>query len=415
MKHRLWKVLPSIPEECLTKLGGYPLLLAQLLYNRGITEPASVDSFLGADERLRGNARLLPDMDKAIARVYRALLSGEDLAIYGDFDCDGVCGTAVLTQGLSLLGGKAIPYLPHRLEEGYGLNVTALENLRNQGITLVITVDCGITAFQEVEQAKKMGLDIIVTDHHSVPSLLPPALAVIDPRRTDSIYPFPQLAGAGVAFKLLEGLFQALGKESYLEELLDLVALGTIADMSPLVRENRYLVKAGLKLINASPRLGIREMITQAGLNIGRLDAEDISWVLAPRLNAAGRVAHASASYNLLMTESTEEASQLALWLEEKNAERQKLTAAALAKAREQVSAQGMAPLLVVADEDYPVGIAGLVASSGRAQTLSRKLGQQEIPVIGRISENVLLLDPRSVLPEEDELMLQTLRKLASK
>jgi len=317
---------------------------------------------MAADERLSGNPFLLPDMQPAVARIYRALLSGENIAIYGDFDVDGITATALLVQGLTILGGKAIPYIPHRLTEGYGLKTTALENLHRQGISLVITVDCGITALPQVKKAKRMGLDIIITDHHTPLPEVPSALAIVNPKLSDSNYPCSQLTAAGVAFKLLQALFQGVGKEKQPDELMDLVALGTIADMAPLLGENRYLVKQGLKLINTTPRLGIKEMISQTGLNIGNLDTESISWVLAPRLNAAGRLAHAMTSYKLLVTNSPQEASQLTIWLDEKNTERQKLTTKVLTKAREQILAQEIPPLLVASDKDYPVGIIGLVA-----------------------------------------------------
>lgn len=338
-------------------------MLVQLLYNRGLQKPWQQQSFLSGDKSLSSDPFLLPDMHQAVARIYRALLSSENIAIYGDYDADGITATALLVQGLSVLGSKAIPYIPHRLTEGYGLKKAALENLRQQGISLVITVDCGITSLAEVKQARRMGLDVIITDHHTPLPEIPPALAIVNPKLPGSTYPFSELTGAGVAFKLLQALFQSLGREEHLEKLLDLVALGTIADVSPLLAENRYLVKEGLTLINAAPRLGIKAMIAQAGLNMGRLDAESISWVIAPRLNAAGRLEHAMTSYQLLMTDSPEEACRLAKWLEEKNAERQKLTSAALTRAREQVLAQGISPLLIASDKDYLIGIAGLVAS----------------------------------------------------
>lgn len=301
-------------------------------------------------------------MHRAVARIYRALLSGENIAIYGDFDADGITGTTLLVQALSSLGSRVTPYIPHRLTEGYGLKTATLDNLYQQGVSLVITVDCGITAFTQVKKAQRLGLDIIITDHHTPPAVVPPAIAVVNPKLPNSSYPFSELAGVGVAFKLLQALFQGIGKEKQLDRLIDLVAMGTVADMMPLLGENRYLVKQGLKLINTTPRLGVREMLTQAGLNIGSLDAEAISWVLTPRLNAAGRMAHAMMSYKLLTTASPQEAHELTMWLEEKNAERQKLTNNTLAKAREQVLAQGALPLLIASDEDYPGGIIGLVA-----------------------------------------------------
>jgi len=336
-------------------------LIAQLLYNRGLSEPSQVELFIAADSRLLGDPFLLPDIPQAVARIYRALLSAESIAIYGDFDADGITGTALLVQGLSQLGAKAIPYIPHRLTEGYGLKTAALENLRQQGISLVITVDCGITAVSEVKKAKKMGLDIIVTDHHTPTEVIPKAAAVINPK-LPSAYPFHELAGVGVAFKLLQALFQSIGKEAQLHNLIDLAALGTIADMTPLLGENRYLVKEGLKLINDSPRLGLRELITQAGLSTGNLDTEAVSWVIAPRLNAAGRLAHAMSSYQLLVTDSLAEAQGLTSWLQQKNEERQRITTRVLSRAREQILAQEISPLLIASDEDCPGGIAGLIA-----------------------------------------------------
>jgi single-stranded-DNA-specific exonuclease len=363
LNHYRWNLLPLVPDQRLVSSSGLSPLLAQLLYNRGLTEPSQLEPFITGDKRLSSDPSQLPDIQPAVARIYRALLSGENMAIYGDFDADGITGTALLVQGLSSLGGKVIPYIPHRLTEGYGLKTAALENLHRQGISLVITVDCGITALAEVKRANRLGLDIVITDHHSPLPEIPPAIAIINPKRVDSSYPFSELTGAGVALKLLQALFQGVGKEWQLDGLMDLAALGTVADMAPLSGENRYLVKQGLKLINATPRLGLREVISQAGLRPGSLDAESISWTIAPRLNAAGRLAHAMTSYKLLMTNSPQEARDLAIELEEKNAERQRLTTKVLARAREQVLAQGISPLLVAAASDYPIGIAGLVAS----------------------------------------------------
>jgi single-stranded-DNA-specific exonuclease len=340
----------------------FPRLVIQLLYNRGLTEPSQLEAFITADKRMAGDPFLMPDMERAVARIYRSLLSGENVAVYGDFDVDGITATALLVRGLTALGGRVTPYIPNRLTEGYGLKTTALENLYHQGISLVITVDCGITALAEIKRARRLGLDIIITDHHTPLPEVPPAVAIVNPKLSDSAYPFSELAGVGVAFKLLQALLQGVGKEPQLDELLDLVALGTVADMMPLRGENRYLVKQGLGLINTTPRLGVRELISRAGLNIGSLDPESISWVIAPRLNAAGRLAHAMTSYRLLMADSLPEAQELAIWLEDKNAERQRLTISALAKARERILAEGISPLLITGDKDYPPGIVGLVA-----------------------------------------------------
>jgi single-stranded-DNA-specific exonuclease len=363
LNHNRWNLLPPAPDEYLVAFSGFPRLVAQLLYNRGLVEPSQVESFTAGDERLLADPFLLPDMHQAVARIYQALLSGENIAVYGDFDVDGITATALMVQGLSALGGKVVPYIPHRMTEGHGLKTAALESLYKQGVSLIITVDCGITGFSQVKKAQKNGFDIIITDHHTTLDIVPPAFAVINPRRADSAYSFPDLAGVGVAFKLLQALFQSIGREKELEKLLGLVALGTIADSVPLLGENRYLVKRGLECINTSPCIGLEQVIKQAGLSAGGIDSERVSWVIAPRLNAAGRLAHAITSYNLLMTGSPQEAYELVIWLEQKNAQRQKLTTDVLAKAREQVLAEGVSPILVVSGNDYPLGIAGLVAS----------------------------------------------------
>jgi len=362
LSHSRWNLLPPAPEQHLVSNSGFSPLIVQLLYNRGILRPEEFQAFLVSDKSLSDNPFLLPDMQQAVARVYQALLSGESIGIYGDFDADGITATVTLVQGLSALGGKAVPYIPHRQTEGHGLTTAALKNLHQQGISLVVTVDCGVTDIEQVRKATKMGLDIVITDHHNPLPEVPDAIAVVDPKLTGSSYPFTQLAGVGVAFKLLQALLQSLGKEEQLDTVMDMVAIGTIADMSPLVGENRYLIKEGLKLMNTSPRLGIRELMNQTGLNAGRLDAETISWVIAPCLNAAGRLADGLTGYNLLMTNSPEQAQELAVWLKQKNEERQRLTATTLEKAREQVVAQGLPPLLIAGDKDYPIGVAGLVA-----------------------------------------------------
>ncbi len=361
MSHTHWNLLPPA-EQPIAAVGIHPLV-AQLLYNRGISEPSQVEIFLNADRHLEVDPFLLPDMHQAVSRAYQALLSGEKIAIYGDFDADGITATALLVQGLSALGGKVIPYIPHRISEGYGLQVAALEKLRKQGISLVITVDNGITAFTEVEKAQRMGIDIIITDHHLQPSSLPPAKAVVDPKRSDSVYPFTELAGVGVAFKFLQALIKGSGREELANRSLDLVALGTVTDMVPLIGENRYWVKRGLELLNNTERLGLKEMIHSAGLKPGDITTESISWSLGPRLNAAGRLDDATTSYQLLLTENPQEAALLASELERKNAKRQQLVTELLDRARERIISSGVdLPLLIAGDEDYPQGVMGLVA-----------------------------------------------------
>ncbi len=362
MNRYRWKLLPPVPVKHPITDSSLPPLVAQLLYNRGITREADVELFLNADSRLSNDPYLLPDIHPAITRIYRALLSAESIAVYGDFDVDGISGAALLTQGLASLDARVTTYIPHRLKEGHGLNTTALWELQQQGINLVITVDCGVTGVDAVKKAAKKGLDIIITDHHTPLDELPPAIAVIDPKRPDSAYPFADLSGVGVAFKLLQALYKSMQKEEQLNQFIDLVALGTVADMMPIQGENRYLVRQGLEVLNTSPRAGIRQMAALANLDVGSLDAESISWILAPRLNSAGRLENAMVSYNLLTTDAADEAYSLALQLEETNAERQKLTASALSKARQQVLDKFIPPLIITADIDYPGGVLGLVA-----------------------------------------------------
>jgi single-stranded-DNA-specific exonuclease len=349
-----------VPDEYLNASGFSPLI-AQLLYNRGV-KPEEIDSFLSADRRLEGNPFLLPDISQAISRIYKAALAREKIAVYGDFDVDGVTATVILIEGLSRLGAEVVPYIPDRISEGHGVKLSALEKLQTQGVSLVITVDCGVTDLEEVKRAREMGIDMIITDHHIPLRNLPRAIAVVDPKRKDSAYPYPDLAGAGVAFKLLQALFHKDSREEWLTRLMDLVVLATVTDLVPLVGENRYLVKEGLRELNRSSHVGIQEMVKLAGLKAGELDAEDISWVLGPRLNAAGRMNNASSSYELLTAQSSEESRLLALELEEKNGERQKLTNEVLSRAREKLAAKLHLPVLIDSDESYPVGVIGLVA-----------------------------------------------------
>ncbi len=360
MRGARWQVAPgSAPPE----LGRhYPALMARILANRGISTPEAAELFLAGDSRLSGDPLLLPDIHQAMTRIYQAILSGERIAVYGDFDSDGITATALMVTGLRCLGANVVPYIPHRVTEGYGLKTEALQKLAAEGVSLVVSVDCGITAVAEVKAARTFGLDIIVTDHHLPLPELPPAVAVINPRRGDSLYPFRELAGVGVAFKVVEALFAGMGKALPREHFLELAAIGTVADIMPLFGENRYLVKEGLKHLNDHPSPGLLEIINISRLRSGQLDAESISWTVAPRLNAAGRLEHAMAAYNLLMASNAGEARDLAAVLEERNAERQRLTAKFVARAREQVLSVPLTPLLLIEDAECPPGILGLVA-----------------------------------------------------
>jgi single-stranded-DNA-specific exonuclease len=302
-------------------------------------------------------------MEKAAGRLYRALLAGEKVCVYGDFDADGITATAVLVQGITALGGTTVPYIPHRQTEGHGLSTEVIKKLHEEGVKLVVTVDTGVTDAAEVREANRLGMDVVVTDHHAPLEHLPPAVAIVDAKLPASQYGFTGLAGCGVAWKLLAALVKMVGREELLDEVVDLVAIGTVADMSPALDENRYLVVRGLERINTAPRPGLRELMNVTSCEAGSITSDRIGWVLAPCLNAAGRLADGLTGFQLLTTRDDREARELAEWLSRKNEERQRLTTSALALGRENVIAAGLPPLLLTASHEYPMGVAGLVAS----------------------------------------------------
>jgi len=344
-------------------------VVVQILYNRDIREPEQVQSFLNQDRPLH-DPFLLKGMDVAVARIVQAVERGERVAVYGDFDADGVTSTALLTQTLRALGATVAPYIPDRVDEGYGLNPDALERLARRGARLVITVDCGIRSVVEVAYGNRLGLDMIVTDHHSVGPRLPPALAVINPKQPGCAYPFKELAGVGVAFKLAQALLQTLPPSVIKhalskKHLLDLVALGTVSDVVPLLGENRSLVQRGLAQLSKPGRKGLLALMEKASVRPERVNSTAIGFILGPRINAAGRLHSAMLAYYLLMTGDQEKAVHYAEQLNHLNQERQRLTLEATELARSQVVDEaGRVPyLLFVASSDFKAGLVGLVAS----------------------------------------------------
>lgn len=364
-----WQLYPAVPEAHLASFPDLSPLLVQCMCNRGLTTPDEVRLFL-AGEYEEGDPFQLRGMYEAVARIRQAIRMDELIAVYGDFDADGITGTVLLTETLSSFGGRVIPYIPHRTDEGYGLHEDAIGKLANRGASLILTVDCGARALREVRHARSLGLDIVITDHHSLLQEFPPALAVIDAKRVDCSYPFKALSGVGIAFKLAQALLlvdrqvrlPAGHSPVHEEQLLDLVALGTVADLSPLLGENRSLVKKGLAELNHPRRVGISALMEQARVKPESVTAATISYVLGPRLNAAGRIDHAMLSYHLLRTSSPPRAQELAELLEERNRERRQMMLATLEKARLQIMDQEDEPLLFVTGEDYPAGVIGLVA-----------------------------------------------------
>jgi single-stranded-DNA-specific exonuclease len=365
-----WHVFPRAPEAHFARFPELSRLMAQILHNRGIKEPEAVCDFLARRPSEDTDPLLLEGMREAVARLRQAIDAGESIAVYGDYDADGVTATALLTQTLMALGARVQPYIPNRFEEGYGLNKEALAHLAGQGVRLVVTVDCGIRSVEEVIHGNQLGLDIIITDHHYVGEETPPALAAINPKQPGCRYPFKKLAGVGLAFKLAQALVQdvqagdARQPLPATEDLLDLVALGTVADLAPLMGENRSLVARGLEHLNQPRRPGVQMLMAQAGVKPGRVDALTIGFVLGPRLNAAGRLESALAAYELLVTEDIFHAGQLAQQLEMQNRERQSLTQATVEQARQTILEDAASrPLYLIAQPSFNTGIVGLVSS----------------------------------------------------
>ena len=365
-----WEILPAAPAEHLAEFSDLPPLVVQLLYNRGMRTCQEVESFL-SKSFAPDNPFSLKGMNEAVTRLRQAIRAREAIAVYGDYDADGVAATALLVPTLRALGAEASPYIPKRLEEGYGLNKPALAELGRQGVQVVVTVDCGVRSVDEAAFARSLGLDMIITDHHAVGSELPAAVAVVDPRREGDLYPFKHLAGVGLAFKLAQALLRTerqvpISRETTLpeeEDLLDLVALGTVADMAPLLGENRALVSRGLEQLNLARRPGIAAMLQEAKLKPGQVNAATVGFVLGPRLNASGRLDDAIASYNLLTTSSAQEATALAQQLGEQNRQRRQLMNDLVERARTEIRSLEDQLVYVLADPAYVAGIAGLVAS----------------------------------------------------
>ncbi len=361
-----WIIQPPITPEADAALGQVKSpLLRQILFNRGYSNYEEARNFLNAVPNTDSDPFQLTGMSAAVDRICLALQNQERIAIYGDYDVDGVTATALLMEALKSLGADAEGYIPNRFDEGYGLNREALETLKNKGFTLVITVDCGIRSPAEAAYAKELGLDLIISDHHHpAEGDLPPALAVIDPKQKGDLYPDKDLAGVGIAYKIAEAISSRQGTPINLDPLLDLVALGTVADLAPLVGENRALVRRGLRQMQTAPRQGLSALAGVAEMKLAAVRAGNIGFMLGPRLNASGRLDSALASLELLTTIDFMRAGQLAQQLQIQNRDRQTLTRTIQEKAEEMAMAddpQGY--LLFAADESFNSGIVGLAAS----------------------------------------------------
>lgn len=329
--------------------------LLQLLANRGLTGPADLDGLLGEPGHQLHDPGLLPDADIFATRVAGAVQNREKVLVFGDFDADGLTGLAVMVLTLRRLGLDVAPYVPDRTDEGHGMSLAAIERAAAEGRSLIVTVDTGTSSGAEIALAQGRGIDVLVTDHHRVSGALPPAVAVVNPHRSDATYPDRRLAGAGVAFKLAQLL---LGDDAL--AFADLAAIGTIADVAPLLGENRAIVRLGLDLLRKAPRPGLAALLKTSDEERAKLDVETISYSVAPRLNAVGRVGDAAVAARLLLTDDAGEATALAEELRTANVLRRELTASALAEAR--VAVGEAERRVIVTAGPWPVGVIGLVA-----------------------------------------------------
>ncbi|MEJ2549198.1 MAG: single-stranded-DNA-specific exonuclease RecJ [Anaerolineales bacterium] len=357
-------ILPQRVKNASTEvLSDFSKLESQILANRGIHSMADAEMFLSGKAQEAADPYLLEGMKPAVHRLEEAIDDGENIVIYGDYDADGVTATALLVEYFSALGGNVTHYIPDRFREGYGLNRDALDRIKAKGADLVVTVDCGIRALEEIRHANELGLDVIVTDHHEPGPSLPQACSVIDPKQENDEYPFKGLAGVGIAYKLTEAISRKLGTNSHRDNL-DLVAIGTIADMAPLISENRIMVREGLRVIRSENRLGIVNLCREAGYEIGRVDATKIGFGIGPRINAAGRVDSAEHAFRLLVTTDDVRSRELATSLEQLNQKRRTIMRQSIEKARQLgLDAGREMDFIFVADESFSEGIIGLVAS----------------------------------------------------
>jgi single-stranded-DNA-specific exonuclease len=372
-----WNVIPfdSNRADPLAKALDLPSLVAQLLINRGLFQTDQARDFLSPALLNLPDPALMKDMDKAVNRILKAIQRQERIAVFGDYDADGVTATAVLLYLLKPFFPDILFYIPHRVQEGYGLSITGMTRLKERGVSLIVTVDCGISNYQELEWAKDQGLDVIVTDHHQISKKgIPPAVAVLNPKQEGCNFPFKELAGVGVAFYLMIALRQALDLQGFfpkgkpnLRAYLDLVAIGTVADVVPLLGVNRILVREGLEVMTRTPQVGLAALKELCGILPERtLSAFDIAFRLAPRINALGRLQEAEGGVRLLTTNDVKEAGELAQLMNHENGRRQVMEQVMLEEIEQLLqtrSEMGQKKSLVLGSETWHRGVLGLVAS----------------------------------------------------
>ena len=366
MKFEHWNI-PALSEQTIETLmdAGYPYLVSSVLVSRGVETAEQAAEALERERTLSWSPFLMRDMDKAVARIQDALASGERIAVFGDYDVDGITATCLLTDYLRRRGGDVVIHIPGRFDEGYGLSVDAIRALSEQKVNLIVTVDCGITGVEETDFANSLGIDVVITDHHECKEQLPAAVAVVDPHRPDCGYPFKHLAGVGVALKLVLALGGNDREDALFARYCTLAAIGTVADVMRMEDENRAIVSMGLEAIDHSDIIGLHALLREAGLEGKPLSSIQIGFVLAPRINAAGRMGRAVLAAELLLTDDEEEAERLAKELCDLNRERQRVEQDIYARAIEQMDAlpSDERSALVLSSEDWHQGVVGIVAS----------------------------------------------------
>jgi len=364
MKYKQWTVAAPRPQaRAALEAMGLPSLLAGILSARCRSSPEEARMILSPEQEPLLDPMGLKDMDRAVERIRLALERRELVAVYGDYDVDGITSTCLLTRFLSSLGGRAIPYIPGRLEEGYGLNREAVALLAEQGVRLIVTVDCGITAVDEVEFARSFGIDVVITDHHACKDVLPDAAAVVDPHRPDCPYPFKGLAGVGVALKLAMAVAGPGRAPTVFDNYCDLAAVGTVADVMPMTGENRAIVSRGLARLNPPRHLGLSQLIRCAGLEDKPINSVSVGYTLAPRINASGRMGRAEVAVELLLTGDPRRAEELAEELCQLNRERQTIEGDIFQQCMDRLEAAPQSGVILLADEHWHQGVVGIVAS----------------------------------------------------
>ena len=409
---RHWDIYPLLSKEQfqLARQEGISEIHAQLLHNRGITTPDEMKLFLRAGFQDLSDPLSFVDMSKAVERICQALANKEHITVYGDYDADGVTSSALLFRALCTIKHLDMPldyHIPHRLRDGCGLNLPALDMLKARGTRLIITTDCASSDVEQITYARQLDIDVIITDHHRPPATLPPAYAMVNPWLPGGTDSARMLCGAGIAFKLVQALYRAYKRDlEHERDLLDLVAIGTIADVAPLLQENHTLVRLGLERLNTTNKPGLQTLIRKAGLRPGRIRERDIAYALAPRINAAGRMRDASIAFRLLTTDNAEEAEAHAQELEQLNQQRQQETEELMQNVRIQAQQQPTNNVILVKGDDWHEGIIGLVAG---------KLAEEvDKPVLVLSNDRKTQLSRGSARSRKGYNLIEALRDFAS-